>query len=289
MAKEVWLGNRAVGDRHPAYIIGEIGINHNGSIEIAQKLIDAAAESGADAVKFQKRTVDVVYSQEELDRLRESPFGTTNRDLKVALELGLEQYREIDRYAKEKGIVWFASPWDEESVDFLEEFNVLAYKIASASLTDHGLLEHIRATGKPIILSTGMSTIEEIEAAVKVLDEDKLILLHCLSTYPSVDEEINLAVIQTLKEHFGLPVGYSGHEHGVVLSVASVVMGACIVERHITLDRSMWGSDQSASLEPKGFEILVRDIRRFERSRGDGVKRVLPSEIPIKNKLRRKG
>lgn len=289
MAKEVLIGNRAVGDQYPAYVIGEIGINHNGSVDIAKKLIDTAVGAGADAVKFQKRTVEVVYTAEELDRLRETPFGTTNRELKNALELGLEQYRDIDRYAQQQGIVWFASPWDEASVDFLEEFNVPVYKIASASLTDHELLKHVRATGKPVILSTGMSTMEEIEAAVRVLDEDKLILMHCLSTYPSVDEEINLALIQTLKNRFGLPVGYSGHEHGVVLSVASVVLGACMVERHITLDRSMWGSDQAASLEPKGLELLVRDIRRYERSRGDGVKRVLPSEVPVRAKLRRKG
>lgn len=289
MAKEVLIGDRAVGEGQPCYIIGEIGINHNGSVDIAKKLIDLATDTQADAVKFQKRTVEIVYSQEELDRLRESPFGTTNRDLKMALELGLEQYREIDQYAREKGIVWFASPWDEDSVDFLEEFNVPVYKVASASLTDHGLLRYIRATGKPVILSTGMSTMAEIEAAVKILDEDKLILLHCLSTYPSVDSEINLAVINTLRDTFNVPVGYSGHEHGVSLSVASVVMGASVVERHISLDRTMWGSDQAASLEPRGFELLVRDIRRFEVARGDGVKSVLDSEVPIRTKLRRKG
>ncbi len=289
MSKEVLVGEKRIGDGNPCYIIGEIGINHNGSVELAKELIKMATDTGADAVKFQKRTVEVVYTEEELNRVRESVFGSTNRDLKLGLELGLQQYREIDRFAKEQGIVWFASPWDEASVDFLEEFNVPAYKIASASLTDHNLLRYIRSTGKPIILSTGMSTMREVDDAVNVLGDDQLILLHCVSTYPSEDEELNLAVINILKERFNIPVGYSGHEKGVVLSVASAVMGANLIERHITMDRSLWGSDQAASLEPKGFEIMIRDIRRFEKARGDGIKQVLDSELPIRAKLRRKG
>lgn len=289
MSKKVLIGDKLIGDGHPCFIVGEIGINHNGSVDIAKGLIDVAANVGADAVKFQKRTVKVVYTKEELDRPRESVFGTTNRDLKVGLELGLGQYRKIDRYARKRGIIWFASPWDEASVDFLEKFNVPAYKVASASLTDHNLLKYIKATGKPIILSTGMSTMREIDKAVEVLGDNRLILLHCVSTYPSEDKELNLAVINTLKERFGVPVGYSGHEKGVVLSVVSAVMGANLVERHITLDRSMWGSDQSASLEPKGFEILVRDVRRLKLAKGDGVKKVFDSELPVKAKLRRKG
>jgi len=284
---EIKLGNTLVGDQHPCYVVAEIGINHNGDINIAKKLIDVAAASGCQAVKFQKRTVDVVYSAEELARLRESPFGTTNGDLKYGLEFGLEQYREIDRYTKERNINWFASCWDEASVDFIDQFNVSCYKIASASLTDDNLLLHTRAKGRPILLSTGMSTLEQIDHAMNVLGKKDLILLHTCSTYPAAYEELNLRVIPLLRERYGVPVGYSGHETGLSTSIATIPLGACVVERHITLDRAMWGSDHAASVEPQGFAHLVRDIRLVETAMGDGVKRLAEREEPIMKKLRR--
>lgn len=286
--KPVRIGNRTVGPDEPCFIIAEIGINHNGDMNIAKKLIDIAVESGCDAVKFQKRTIDVVYTKEELARERENPFGPTNGDLKRGLEFGKEQYDEIDRYAKEKGILWLASCWDEASVDFLETFNPPCYKIASASLTDDELLRHHRTKGKPILLSTGMSTLEQIDHAVDVLGKEDLIILHATSTYPAKTEELNLRVIQSLLDRYGVPIGYSGHEVGLSTSVAAAIIGACVVERHITIDRSMWGSDQAASMEPQGVERLVRDIRTWEMAKGDGIKRVYESEIPIMQKLRRK-
>jgi N-acetylneuraminate synthase len=284
---EIKLGNTLVGDGCPCYVIAEIGINHNGDIDIAKKLIDVAAASGCGAVKFQKRTIDVVYSAEELGRPRESPFGTTNGDLKYALEFGLEQYREIDRYCKERKIDWFASCWDEASVDFIDQFNVSCYKIASATLTDDNLLRHTRAKGRPILLSTGMSTLAQIDHAVGVLGKQNLILLHTCSTYPAQYEELNLRVIPVLHERYGVPVGYSGHETGLSTSIATIALGACVVERHITLDRAIWGSDQAASVEPQGLAHMVRDIRLVETALGDGVKRLGEREEPIMKKLRR--
>ena len=286
---DVMIGKRAVGPGNPCYVVAEIGINHNGEIEIAKKLIDVAVDSGCDAVKLQKRTVDVVYTPEELATPREHPFGETNGDLKRHLEFGKEQYAEIHSYCKSVGIVWFASPWDEASVDFLEQFDVPCHKAASASLTDDNLLRHMRATGKPIILSTGMSTLEQIDHAVDVLGKKDLILLHATSTYPARYEDLNLRVMPMLAERFGIPVGYSGHETGIASSVAAVAMGASMVERHLTLDRAMWGSDQAASLEPGGMHRLVRDIRLVEASLGDGQKRVIDAEVPIMKKLRRVG
>jgi N-acetylneuraminate synthase len=270
-------------------VVAEIGINHNGDLALAKRLIDVAVEAGCSAVKFQKRTVDVVYSAAELARVRESPFGTTNGELKRALEFGKEQYQEIDTHCKKRGIVWFASPWDEASVDFLESFNVPCHKVASASLTDDNLLRHIRATGKPVIISTGMSTMQQIDHAVEVLGKQDLIVLHATSTYPASYNELNLKVIPVLAQRFGVPVGYSGHETGIPSSVAAVTLGANMVERHLTLDRAMWGSDQAASLEPNGITRLVRDIRLIETSLGDGKKRVFDREIPIMEKLRRVG
>jgi len=285
--EKVKIGNKLVGDGEPTFVIAEIGINHNGSIETAKQLIDVAVKAGCDAVKFQKRTVELVYTPEELARPRENPFGDTNGDLKKGLEFGELQYREIDEYCKQKKIMWFASPWDVKSVDFLEKFNVPCYKIASACLTDDELLTHIKLKGKPIISSTGMSTIEQIKHAVSVLGKDNLILLHCTSTYPSKLEELNLKVIPWLKEAFGCQIGYSGHETGALEPVSAVVLGACVVEKHITLDRAMWGSDQAASLEPKGLELMIRDIRNLPMVLGDGVKRVFESEKPIIEKLRK--
>ncbi len=288
-AKPVFIGQKGVGGDFPCFVVAEIGINHNGDLELAKKLIDVAVNAGCDAVKFQKRTVDIVYTAEELARQRKNPFGLTNGDLKRGLEFGLEQYREIDRYARKKGILWLASCWDEESVDCIEQFEPPCYKIASASLTDDALLRHHRTYGRPIILSTGMSTLEQIDHAVSVLGTEDLIILHATSTYPAQIEELNLRAIPVLAERYGVPVGYSGHEVGLAPSFAAAVHGACLVERHITLDRSMWGSDHAASVEPQGIARLVKDIRTWERARGDGAKRVYDSEIPILQKLRRKG
>jgi N-acetylneuraminate synthase len=246
-----------------------------------------AIAAGCDAVKFQKRTIDVVYSADELARPRESPFGTTNGDLKNGLELDYYDYQEIDAYCRASKIAWFASCWDEKSVDFIQRFNVPCYKIASASLTDDNLLRYTRATGKPIILSTGMSTTEQIDHAVEVLGKENLMLLHACSTYPAFYEELNLRAIPAMKDRYEVPVGYSGHETGIPSTVAAVVLGACCVERHITMDRSMWGSDHAASLEPNGISRVVRDIRLVEQSMGDGVKRVFEREQPIIKKLRR--
>lgn len=284
---EILLGQTKVGDGNPCYVVAEIGINHNGDMDITRKLIDVAAQAGCQAVKFQKRTVDVVYSAEELARPRESPFGTTNGDLKHGLEFGLEQYREIDRYCQEKGVAWFASCWDEASVDFIDQFDVPCYKIASASLTDDALLRYTRSKNRPIMLSTGMSTLEQIDHAVEVLGSQDLILLHTCSTYPAEYTELNLRAITTLKDRYQVPVGYSGHETGLSTSISTIALGACVIERHITLDRAMWGSDQAASVESQGFIRLVRDVRLVEMALGDGVKRVLDREVPILKKLRR--
>jgi N-acetylneuraminate synthase len=283
----VKIGNRLVGPGQPSFIVAEIGINHNGDLELARKLIKAAADSGCEAVKFQKRTVDVVYTPEELAKPRESPFGMNNGDLKRGLEFGHDEYVDIDRYCRSIGIMWFASCWDEGSVDFIAQFNPVVYKIASACLTDDNLLHYHRDKGKPIILSTGMSTLEEVDHAVEVLGREDLVLLHCTSAYPSKVEELNLRAISTMARRYDIPVGYSGHEVGLYTSLAAVVLGACYLERHITLDRAMWGSDQAASVEPQGFVRLVKDIRAVEKAMGDGIKRVYESELPIMSKLRR--
>jgi N-acetylneuraminate synthase len=285
----VKINGQVVGDGHPCYVVAEIGINHNGDLGLAMRLIDVAAAAGCSAVKFQKRTVDVVYSAVELARLRESPFGTTNGDLKRALEFGSPQYGAIDSHCKSKGITWFASPWDEASVDFLEKFDVPCHKIASASLTDDHLLRHIRSTKKPIILSTGMSTLAQIDHAVAVLGREDLVILHATSTYPAQYDELNLRVIPMLAARYAVPVGYSGHETGIPSSAAAVALGATMVERHLTLDRAMWGTDQAASLEPNGMHRLVRDIRLIETAMGDGKKRLYDREVPIMEKLRRVG
>jgi N-acetylneuraminate synthase len=285
----VKIGTEMVGEGYPCYVIAEIGINHNGDIEIAKKLIEMADAVGCNAVKFQKRTIDVVYTPEELAKPRENPFGPTNGDLKRGLEFGLEQYKEIDRYCKDIGIAWFASCWDEGSVDFIDQFAPPCYKIASACLTDNNLLRHHRAKGRPIILSTGMSTLEEIDHAVDVLGKSDLIILQATSTYPSDYNELDLRVIPEFRKRYGVPVGYSGHETGIPSSVAAVAMGACVVERHITLERAMWGSDHAASLGPSGIARLLRDIRLVETSLGSAAKRVFDQERPLIKKLRRVG
>jgi N-acetylneuraminate synthase len=285
----VKIGKKLIGDGEPCYVIAEVGINHNGNLDIAKRLISVAVAAGCDAVKFQKRTIDVVYSADELARPRESPFGTTNGDLKEALEFDADDFAEIDAYCKAVKIPWFVSCWDEGSVDLIAEFDVPCFKVASASLTDDHLLRHTRSKGKPIILSTGMSTYQEIDHALDVLGKKDLVVMHSCSTYPAYYEELNLRAIPTMKERYGVPIGYSGHETGIASSVAAAVLGACSVERHVTLDRSMWGSDQAASLEPNGITRLIRDIRLVEQSMGDGVKRVYERELPIIKKLRRVG
>jgi N-acetylneuraminate synthase len=285
----VQIANYLVGDEQPAFVIGEIGINHNGNLDITRNLISVAKNAGCNAVKFQKRTVEIVYTAEELAKPRENPFGATNGDLKRGLEFGLEQYKEIDEYCREIDILWLASAWDEPSVDFIDQFPVPAYKIASASLTDDNLIKYTRAKGKPVILSVGMSDYAEIDHAVEVLGKEDLILLHTCSAYPARYSELNLRQIPALKARYGVPVGYSGHETGIASSTAAVAMGACVIERHITLDRAMWGSDQAASLEPSGLSRLLRDIRLIEESFGTGEKIVQEREIPVMQKLRRVG
>ena len=287
MSKCVKIGNKLVGDNQPCFIIAEIGINHNGSVDLAKQMIDIAVTTGCDAVKFQKRTVDIVYTKEELAKERNSVFGKTNGDLKRGLEFGEKEYQEIDSYCKGKGILWFASCWDEVAVDFIDKFNPPCYKIASASITDDNLLKYTKSKGKPILMSTGMSTMDEIRHAVSVVGEDNLVLFHCTSTYPTNADEANLQVIKTLKKEFNCPIGYSGHERGVTPSVLAVAMGAVAVERHITVDRTNWGSDQAASLEMAGLYHMVRDIRQIPQLMGDGKKVVYKSEEPIIAKLRR--
>jgi N-acetylneuraminate synthase len=284
----VSVGSHQVGPGHPCYVIAEIGINHNGDLAIAKKLIDVAAEAGCQAVKFQKRTPEISTPDSQKDIPRETPWGTmTYLDYKRRIEFGDDDYSEIAAYCQNLGIDWFASPWDVPSVEFLENHNVIAHKVASASVTDVEMLAALRDTGKPIILSTGMSTMDEIDQAVGIVGTDNLVLMHATSTYPLDPAEANLRVMDTLRERFGVPVGYSGHETGLQISLAAVGMGANALERHITLDRAMWGTDHSASLEPGGLSRLVRDVRVIEQALGDGVKRVWESEQGPREKLRR--
>ena len=285
----VAIGGVPVGVGEPVYVIAEIGLNHNGEVELAKRLIDVAADSGAQAVKFQKRTPAISTPEHMKNTPRETPWGTmTYLEYRYRVEFDREQYIEIGDYATLRGLSWFASPWDEVAVDFLEDLGVVAHKVASASVTDIAMLEALAATGKPIILSTGMSTLEQIDRAVGILGTDNLVILHATSTYPLPPEEANLRMITTLQERYaGMPVGYSGHERGLQISIAAVALGAVAVERHITLDRTMWGSDHAASLEPVGFEHLVRDIRVLGEALGDGVKRIYPGELAPLAKLRR--
>jgi len=289
MPNEIQIDGRTVGPGQPCFVIAEIGINHNGDLELARRLIDVAVEAGCDAVKFQKRTPELCVPANERDRIKETPWGDMSYlDYRYRVEFGRDEYAEIDRYCRERGILWFASPWDEPSVDFLEEFDPCCYKLPSAALTDHSLLGHLKATGRPLIVSTGMSTMDEIDAAAASLGDDvPWALMHTTSSYPSPTEEINLQMIGVLRERFDRVVGYSGHELGLQVSLAAVAMGASLLERHVTLDRAMWGSDQAASVEPGGLERLVRDIRVIEMARGDGVKRVYDSELPVMQRLRR--
>jgi N-acetylneuraminate synthase len=288
MTREIRIGDRLIGDGHPTYVIAEIGINHNGDVELAKRLIDAALLAGVDAVKFQKRTPELCVPEEERQRMRETPWGYISyMDYRKRVEFGEEQYRQIEAYCLERKITWFASVWDEPSAVFMEKFSPLCHKIPSAALTDHELLTYLRKTGRPLILSTGMSTMEEIEDAVQVLETENLIIAHSTSTYPCEPHELNLRMIQTLREKYPCPIGYSGHEVGLVPSVAAIALGACLLERHITLDRAMWGSDQAASVEPGGFSRLMKYIRVTEEAFGDGVKKVYESEFDSLRKLRR--
>ncbi len=287
MDRFVKIGKYNVGDLSHCFIIAEIGINHNGDINLAKRLVKLAKDNGCDAVKFQKRTVELVYSKHELEMERPNPFGNTNGDLKRGLEFSYEQYQEIDKYCRELDILWFASCWDKNSVDFIDSFNPPCHKIASASLTDDDLILHIKSKGRPILLATGMSTQDEIDHALSILGMDNLVLMHCTSTYPSLESELNLNVIPNYIKRYSCPIGYSGHEKGVLPSVIAASMGACAIERHITTDRTLWGSDHPASLEPEGLRRLVRDIRLLNTIKGDGKKVVYESELPIIKKLRK--
>lgn len=288
MAREIKIGNRLIGEGYPAYVIAEIGINHNGDLDTAKEMILAAHETGADAVKFQKRTPELCVPKDQREVMRETPWGYISyMAYREKVEFGIEEYRAIDAFCKELGVDWFVSVWDERSVDFMEVFSPLCYKVPSASLTDINLLKKIRSTGRPIILSTGMSTLDQIATSVNVIGADNLALMHSTSAYPCDPAELNLKMVETLRELYSCPIGYSGHEVGLITSVVAVALGACMVERHFTLDRAMWGGDQSASVEPGGFRKLVKYIRVTEMGLGDGVKRVYDSEKSSLKKLRR--
>jgi N-acetylneuraminate synthase len=281
------MGGRWVGDEFPVYVVAEIGINHNGSLETAKQLIDAAHRAGCDAVKFQKRTPELCVPPAQRDRLRETPWGDmTYLEYRHRMELGKDDYQEIDRYCDERGITWFASCWDVPSVEFIDRFDPPCHKVSSASVTDVHLLDAVRRTMRPVLLSTGMSTMAEIDGAIERLAAEHLIVNHCTSTYPCQPAELNLRMIETLRERLDVPIGYSGHEAGLVTTVAAVALGARLVERHITLDRAMWGSDQAASIEPRGFERLVQYIRVVETAMGSGRKEVYESERPAIERLR---
>ncbi|MCX8026346.1 MAG: N-acetylneuraminate synthase family protein [Thermodesulfovibrionales bacterium] len=287
--KKVKVGERYIGQNEPVYVIAEIGINHNGSLELAKRMIDGAVFAGCDAVKFQKRTPELCVPKDQWYIERDTPWGRmTYIEYRHKVEFSKDDYAEIDRYCKDKKIDWFASCWDEEAVEFMEQFDVVMFKLPSASLTDHNLIRAMRATGKPLMISTGMSTMKEIEDAIAVAGTIDLLIAHCTSAYPCNVSELNLRMIQTLTSHYPtVPIGYSGHETGLAPTLCAVGMGACFVERHITLDRALWGTDQSASVEIHGMHRLVRDIRDIEKAFGDGVKRVYESEVAVRQKLRR--
>ena len=283
------LGNKHLNKTSPTYIIAEIGINHNGDIELAKQLIQIAKDSGCDAVKFQKRNPDVCVPEKQKSVMRETPWGyITYLDYKYKVEFEKKEYDIIDEYCKQLKIHWFASPWDVDSVQFLSQYDLPALKVPSASLNDTDLLLAMKKTKIPIIISTGMSTQQEVDDAVNLLSETQLAVLHCVSTYPTPPEELNLNVLKTFQKNYpNLIVGYSGHETGLSTTYAAVALGAKIVERHITLDRAMWGTDHSASIEPQGLKALVSNIRDIEVAMGNGIKNITAGELPIREKLRR--
>jgi N-acetylneuraminate synthase len=286
--REVKVGNIFIGDDHPVFVVAEIGINHNGSLDIAKKMIEGAKRAGCDAVKFQKRTPEICVPKDQWSIERDTPWGRmTYIDYRHKVEFGKDEYNEIDQYCKKLGIIWFASCWDLEAVDFMEEFDPPIFKTASASLTDCELLKRHTKLNKPVLVSTGMSTMEEIEQAVKIFGFDNFLIAHSTSSYPCKYEELNLKMVTTLREKYPVPIGYSGHETGLSPTWAAVALGANFVERHITLDRAMWGTDQAASVEVDGFYRLVRNIRDIETALGDGVKKVYESELSARKKLRK--
>lgn len=287
--REIKVADICIGDGHPVFIAAEIGINHNGSLEITKKMIEGAKHAGCDAVKFQKRTPEICTPKDQWYIERDTPWGRmTYIDYRYKVEFGKEEYLQIDKFCKKLGIIWFASCWDEESVDFIEQFDPPIYKTASASLTDLELLKRHKLLNKPVIISTGMSTMEEIERGIETIGTKNLLIAHATSSYPSKNEELNLRMIETLRNKYStVPIGYSGHEVGLAPTWAAVALGACFVERHITLDRAMWGTDQAASVEIGGLDRLVSNIRDIEKSLGDGIKKVYDSELGVLNKLRR--
>lgn len=285
----VKVGDRLVGPGQPVYIIAEIGINHNGDMKIAKDLIEMSAKAGVDAVKFQKRTPELCVPEDQRNVMRETPWGAmTYMDYRYKVEFEEKEYKELADYAASFNVHLFASPWDVVSVDFLAKMKHPVIKIASASITDMELLKKVADSGLPIIMSTGMSTIEQIDAAVAVLPKDRLLIAHATSAYPCEVDELNLKMIPVLAEKYQVPTGYSGHETGLQSTVAAIALGATFIERHVTLDRAMWGSDQAASVEPAGLQRLVRDIRVVERALGDGVKKVYESELKPMQRLRLK-
>ena len=288
MPNQLLFGDQKVGEGFPTYIIAEIGINHNGSVEIAKELIKSAAEAGVDAVKFQKRTPELCVPDHQKDQMRDTPWGYISYlEYRYKVEFEKDEYDEIDAYCKQLSIDWLASSWDANSLEFIDQYQPPAHKVPSALLTDHKLLRIIKDMGRSVILSTGMSTMEEIQEAVDILGVNNLLICHSTSSYPCPPEELNLKMIQTLKDAFKCLVGYSGHEVGLVPSAVAVALGACLVERHVTLDRAMWGSDQAASVEPHGIRTLVKYVRVIEKSLGDGEKKVYDSEQSSLKKLRR--
>ena len=287
MIQSVTLGKKKIGLGKPTYFIAEIGINHNGDVKIAKKLIDAAANIGCHAVKFQKRNPNTCVPENQKNLMRETIWGRmTYLEYREKIEFGKKEYKEIENYCKRKKIDWFCSCWDIDSVNFIKKFNPICYKIPSACLTNDKLLEVIKKQNKPMLLSTGMSTIKEIDSAMKILSKKNLIVFQSTSSYPCEIEELNLNVIPNFIKKYKIPIGYSGHEARVSPSIAAYVLGACIIERHLTLDRSMWGTDQAASLEPEGYKILIESCKKIEQALGDGKKRVFKSEVAAKQKLR---
>ncbi|GAB4289977.1 MAG: N-acetylneuraminate synthase family protein [Ignavibacteriaceae bacterium] len=289
MPAKIRVGNRYIGENEPVFIISEIGINHNGSIDIAKKMIDGAVFSGCDAVKFQKRTPELCVPKDQWNIERDTPWGRmTYIEYRHKVEFGEKEYKELSDYCKQRGIIWFASCWDEEAVDFIEMFDPPLYKLPSASITDEELLLKHKKLNKPVMMSTGMSTLDEIDNAVGLIGKENLLIAHSTSAYPCKNEELNLRVIQSLKKKYpDVPIGYSGHETGLAPTWAAVALGATFVERHITLDRAMWGTDQAASVEIMGMMRLVSNIRDIEKALGDGIKRVYDSELKNLQKLRR--